>query len=165
MESFRSILLLLLLATAAGANMHHPWGLVPSLDATAHSFIARKPFQLNGLNDIHAILALRGGDDDTDYEYDVEDSETEDEYDSDEEEYDSDEEEEETDSDEEEEAPTALATTVKSKAKSKSKIEDDQDHDAPLSLSPLQDMGVTLGVMVLCNKLDLTNAKIIQMAR
>lgn len=124
--------------------------------------VQKRAFQLN---EFRAVLTLRGGDDNSEYDYDGEDSETEDEYDSDEDEYDSDEEEYDSDSDEEEEVSTALATNVKSKAKSKSQDDDDQDHDEPLALSPFQDMGVTLGVMVLCGKLDLTNAKIIKMAR
>jgi len=40
-----------------------------------------------------------------------------------------------------------------------------KSYDEPLTLSPMTDMGVTLGVMVLCNKLDLTNTKIIKIAR
>mmetsp|Transcript_30434 Transcript_30434/g.36165 ORF Transcript_30434/g.36165 Transcript_30434/m.36165 type:complete len:498 (-) Transcript_30434:28-1521(-) len=41
----------------------------------------------------------------------------------------------------------------------------EQAYDEPLALSSIQDMGVTLGVMVLCNKLDLTNTRIIKFAR
>jgi hypothetical protein len=38
-------------------------------------------------------------------------------------------------------------------------------YDEAFALSPMQDMGITLGVMVMCNKLDLTNTKIIRFAR
>jgi len=48
---------------------------------------------------------------------------------------------------------------------SNSEVED-EEYDKPIpALSPIQEMGLTAGVMMLCNKLDLTDKKIIMMAR
>lgn len=38
-------------------------------------------------------------------------------------------------------------------------------YDEMLALTPMQDMGISLGVMILCNRLDLNNSKIIRFAR
>jgi len=107
-----------------------------------------------------------GNDNDTELEAEVEAdtaaaADTTDEYDD---ETESEETEDESESeDEAQEAPSSksLSTSLKKKSK-RDKI---QTYDDPLSLSAMQDMGVTLGVMLLCNKLDLTNAKIIKYAR
>ncbi len=90
-------------------------------------------------------------------EYDLDDDESEEdegesEYDD---EYDS-------DNEEEQDVTTGEASNSASVASNTKSI---IEYDEPLSLSPLTDMGITLGVMVLCNKLDLTNTKIIKMAR
>jgi hypothetical protein len=62
------------------------------------------------------------------------------------------------------EETNANAMSVLSKS-----VQDDpsslEPYDEPLSLSAIHDLGITLGIMVLCNKLDLTNAKIIRYAR
>ncbi len=93
---------------------------------------------------------------DSDSDADV-DAETE----TDTDEYDSESEEEEEEEQVYSKTPS-LSKSVKNKSKSKSK---DVVYDEPVSLSPFQDMGVTLGVMLLCNKLDLTDKKIIKYAR
>jgi len=41
----------------------------------------------------------------------------------------------------------------------------EQVYDEPLVLSSTQDMGVTLGVLLVCNKLDLTNTRLIKVFR
>ena len=148
------------------------------------SFVTKKYEQKNQLDNLHFILEKiqRGGnvddsdsdDDDSDNEeeedineedkeeeeesssddYD-DDDESESEYDEDDYDYD------ESESEDDENEYNQSSSSSSSSSKSKSIIE----YDEPLSLSPLTDMGVTIGVMVLCNKLDLSNTKIIRMAR
>ena len=105
-------------------------------------------------------------DDDDDADADVEE---EDEYDEETEDDDTDEYDDEESEEEEviKTKATPLRTSIKqkSKSKAKAKVVENVVYDEPLSLSPIQDMGVTLGVMLLCNKLDLTNTKIIRYAR
>jgi len=55
----------------------------------------------------------------------------------------------------------AMAPSIKSRGESGT----EQVYDEPLALSSMQDMGVTMVVLVLCNKLDLTNTRIIRYAR
>ena len=113
---------------------------------------------------LDAILKIHGGaitesDDGTtsDDEYDSSDN---DEYEEDEE-SDDESDEEVTDSDisEEEETNDDIP-----KSQTKNAIAN-TEYDEPLVLSPMQDMGITLGVMIMCNKLDLNNTKIIRFAR
>jgi len=54
-----------------------------------------------------------------------------------------------------------MTSSTATRRKSKEK----KVYDEPLALSSMQDMGVTLGVMVLCTKLDLTHTRIIRVAR
>jgi len=93
-------------------------------------------------------------DSDSEQEDSDEDEDDEDEYD---EEYDSDYDEYEEEYDEEEEDEEEQELGVSSSIP--------QVYDEALTLTPMQDMGITLGVMVLCNKLDLTNKNIIRGAR
>jgi hypothetical protein len=60
---------------------------------------------------------------------------------------------------------SSQSSQSKSKSKSIHSNLEAVEYDEPISLSPFQDMGITLGVMAMCNKLDLTNAKIIKYAR
>eukprot|EP00554_Chaetoceros_debilis_P005858 CAMPEP_0194078984 /NCGR_PEP_ID=MMETSP0149-20130528/5256_1 /TAXON_ID=122233 /ORGANISM="Chaetoceros debilis, Strain MM31A-1" /LENGTH=400 /DNA_ID=CAMNT_0038760343 /DNA_START=155 /DNA_END=1357 /DNA_ORIENTATION=- len=172
------------------AEANHSWGVIPltsisrkpslhdsargtwySIDSIIEKSSLKKSF--HKINKTNAVFGVRGGSVD-DSEYD--DSDTEDEYDSDEydsDEYDSEdssseEEEDEYDSESEEEKGTsagsnALAKNIKSKATSNA--DDNEGYDKPLSLAPLQDMGITLGVMFACNKFDLTNTNIIKVGR
>lgn len=103
-------------------------------------------------------------DDDDDDEYDDDEDEDEIGQESSEGEYDVDEYDEDMESeydDEEEDHAGAMASSTKTHQKTGTK----QVYDEPLALTSMQDMGVTLGVMVLCNKLDLTNTRIIRYAR
>jgi hypothetical protein len=109
------------------------------------------------------------GDDTSDDEYDndndnanANDSDTQSESDTSDE-YDDETESEETEDESQEAA--ASSASLSTSLKKKSKRNATQKYDDPLSLSAMQDMGVTLTVMLLCNKLDLTNAKIIKYAR
>lgn len=95
-------------------------------------------------------------DDDSDSDGGFLGTDTEDEYDSDVNSDDGD-----TTDDDEEEMSKSVATP----SSSKTKEVDEKVYDEPLAVSPMQDMGITLGVMVLCKKLDLTQPKIIKMAR
>lgn len=110
------------------------------------------------------LLIARGGYSES--EYDSEDesaSEYDEEYDDETSEESSDEYETESESEDEIVSQAkSLSSSVKAKA---SKTSEAVEYDEPLSLSSLQDMGVTLAVMLLCNKLDLTNTKIIKYAR
>jgi len=54
-----------------------------------------------------------------------------------------------------------LASSISSRSNSGT----EQDYDEPLVLSSMQDMAVTLGVLVSCNKLDLTNTRLIRVFR
>lgn len=65
---------------------------------------------------------------------------------------------------EDEDDETALASVDTSDSK-RGKVLDDKEYDEPFAITAMQDMGLTLGVMYMCNKLDLTNVKIIKMAR
>ena len=100
-------------------------------------------------------------DDESESEVEESDSEAEESSD-DEEETDSDYEEESSDEEEETEPETSISTKT---SQSKASSSDVEEYDEPLSFSPMQDMGVTLGVMILCNRLDLNNAKIVKVAR
>lgn len=100
-------------------------------------------------------------DDESESEVEESDSEAEESSD-DEEETDSDYEEESSDEEEETEPETSISTKT---SQSKASSSDAEEYDEPLSFSPMQDMGVTLGVMILCNRLDLNNAKIVKVAR
>lgn len=169
------------------ADADHPWGIIPSSSVTLKpslyanardawhsidSISAESRFKttFRKMNKSNAIFGIRGGSVD-DSEYD--DSDTEEGYDS--EEYDSEdssseeeEDEYESESESEEEKGTsapsnALVKNMKSKAKSTNT--NNEGYDDPLSLAPLQDMGITLGVMFACNKLDLTNTNIIKIGR
>ncbi len=108
--------------------------------------------------------------DESEDEYDVDESEEEEEEDEYDDESDDEEveeieeidEEEEEDDEEDDESETEESTGL---ASTSSKGTIVSDYDDPISLSPMIDMGVTLGIMVLCNKLDLTNTKIIRYAR
>lgn len=181
----RAVLLVSVFATAEANN---PWGVIPSssispkpslhdkgawysIDSIIEKSSLKKSFRK--INKSNAVFGVRGGSVD-DSEYD--DSDTEDGYDSDD--YDSDEYDSEDNSSEEGEdeydceseeekgtsaASNALVKNMKSKATSNA--DDNEGYDEPLSLAPLQDMGITLGVMFACNKLDLTNTKIIKIGR
>ena len=77
-------------------------------------------------------------------------------------------EEESDDEDEESEPETSISTKSNRRSisvQSRASSSDVEEYDEPLSFTPMQDMGVTLGVMILCNRLDLNNAKIVKMAR
>ena len=103
-------------------------------------------------------------DEEEDYEDDEDEDEDEDEYDEEDEEEEYDEEDEYDDEDdEEEEDEESTGIAISSSSSSNNQVK--EEYDEPISLSPMIDMGITLGVMVLCNKLDLTNTKIIRMAR
>jgi len=121
------------------------------------------------------ILSVRGGDsstsdssdseDEYDVEYDNSDEEY-DEYDTDsDEEYDSDDEEE----DEEEDGVVSSikSTSLKSSIKSKSQKSDDIkiDYDDMLQPPAMQQMMITVGVMLLSNKIDILNVKAVRIAR
>ena len=70
----------------------------------------------------------------------------------------------ETEPEVEEAKDASLSRSVKRKSSSSSR-DVEVEYDEPIALTPIQDMGITLGVMVLCNKLDLTNTKVIKYAR
>jgi hypothetical protein len=98
-------------------------------------------------------------DTDSDSDTDTSDSDTSDDDTSDE--YDS---ESETEPEVEEAKDASLSRSVKRKSSSSSR-DVEVEYDEPIALTPMQDMGITLGVMVLCNRLDLTNTKVIKYAR
>jgi len=87
------------------------------------------------------------------------------EHDSEYDEYDEDEESEYEEDEETEYAEDEDVGAMASSIATSRKRGTEQAYDEPLALSSMQDMGVTLGVMVLCNKLDLTNTRIIRFAR
>ena len=60
---------------------------------------------------------------------------------------------------------SSLSTSLKKKSNRKTVHVEEVLYDEPLALSAIQDMGITLGTMLVCNKLDLSNAKIIKYAR
>jgi hypothetical protein len=106
--------------------------------------------------------------DDTDTDYDSEEQEEEEE-EEEEEEYDDDSETEEDETSGEESQMSFDSEEEETnddipKPRTKNAIAN-TEYDEPLALSPMQDMGITLGVMIMCNKLDLTNTKIIRFAR
>ena len=126
------------------------------------------PHTVSDLNNL--IVSLRGGSDteseSEEYEEDEESSESDDESDdetddetddedSTEEEYDSDEEYEEEDEDNE----TAVSTKIET-----SKLED-QEYDEVLMPSSFQQLGVTLGVTFISNRLDMSDKRVIKFAR
>ena len=65
----------------------------------------------------------------------------------------------ETEPEMEEAKDASLSRSVKRKSSSSSR-DVEVEYDEPIALSPMQDMGITLGVMVLCNRLDLTNTNL-----
>lgn len=157
-------------------QMCHSLPLLSSSSSSLSSTLSSKMSFVNKIKNYNGIIKYnqeldyilnnqRGGDiddesdDDEESEYDLDDEGEEEEEEEDESEYDD---EYDSDNEEEEEVTSAKASTSASvTSNTKSIIE----YDEPLSLSPLTDMGITLGVMLLCNKLDLTNTKIIKMAR
>ena len=168
------------LSLSTDAKRHNPslWGLRMTASITNNNASHRHYFDLQQQNkQLYSIISIHGGaskietDDDSDYdETDSEDESSD--VEEDEDEYDEETDDDSTDdyddeSEEEEEQgkkESSLQTSVQSKSKTK---EGDLEvkYDEPLALSPIQDMGVTLGVMVLCNKLDLSDVKIIKYAR
>ena len=154
------------------------------------SFLQRKPLSLSPTDRVSSIkkytddiersisqLRVRGGDvsDSEDDEYDS-DEESESEYDSDEEysdEYDDSDSEDESEEKEEEEDSISTSirnTSLKSSLKSKVSKEgrDDEEgnvYDAMLTPPSMQQMMITVGVMLLANKIDILDAKAVRIAR
>jgi hypothetical protein len=122
------------------------------------------------------LVTLRGGatttsDDDESEEYDEEEEESDDEeYDSDdEEEYDTESEDEYDSDDEEEDALTAsiTQTSLKSSVLSKSQDSDKEvdEYDTMLTPPAMQQFGISIGVMLLSNRIDILDAKAVRIAR
>jgi len=117
------------------------------------------------------ILSVRGGDSstsdsDSEDEYDVEydDDSDEDEYD----EYDTDSDEEYDLSDTEDDdgvVSSIKSTSLKTSIKSKSHKDDIIDYDDMLQPPAMQQMIITVGVMLLSNKIDILNVKAVRIAR
>jgi len=116
------------------------------------------------------ILSVRGGtsdssdsdeEDEYDVEYDDSDDDEYDEYDTDSEEYDSD-----TEEEEDGVVSSIKSTSLKTSIKSKSQKSDDIiDYDDMLQPPAMQQMMITVGVMLLSNKIDILNVKAVRIAR
>lgn len=123
----------------------------------------------------HAITKIRGGSSDSDsesedeseqYESDEEES-SEEEYESEEYDTDSDSEEEEYDSDEEEEE-AVTQSSLKSSLLSKSQDPDSEEvaeYDDMLTPPAMQQFAISVGVMMLSNRIDILNEKAVRIAR
>eukprot|EP00585_Thalassiosira_rotula_P002352 CAMPEP_0196153606 /NCGR_PEP_ID=MMETSP0910-20130528/37476_1 /TAXON_ID=49265 /ORGANISM="Thalassiosira rotula, Strain GSO102" /LENGTH=259 /DNA_ID=CAMNT_0041417457 /DNA_START=1 /DNA_END=777 /DNA_ORIENTATION=+ len=126
----------------------------------------------------HVITKIRGGSSDSEdesEEYDSDEESSDDEYESEEYDTDSDtEEEEEYDSESEEEEEETAVTTKTSSLKSSilSKSQNDSDSEDELveyedMLTPpaMQQFAISIGVMMLSNRIDILNAKAVRIAR
>lgn len=137
---------------------HHDWGLLSSNHF--HRRFKRVP-----LDDL--ILSLRGGSDsddesDSDVESDSEDDTTESEYDSDTEDEESDTEDE-YDSDEEYDDEYDVDTDVDDEEDESDAAV--QEYDEVLAPPTFASLGVTLGVTLLSNRIDMNDARIVKFAR
>eukprot|EP00571_Detonula_confervacea_P010971 CAMPEP_0172303898 /NCGR_PEP_ID=MMETSP1058-20130122/5405_1 /TAXON_ID=83371 /ORGANISM="Detonula confervacea, Strain CCMP 353" /LENGTH=461 /DNA_ID=CAMNT_0013014935 /DNA_START=76 /DNA_END=1461 /DNA_ORIENTATION=- len=131
----------------------------------------------------HVMTKIRGGsasesEDESEEEYDEEEEEeesTDDEYDSDDE-YETESEGEEYDSDQEEEEEEEVSTTQSSKKSTSLKSsllsksqdpskEEVAEYDDLLTPPAMQQFAVSIGVMMLANRIDITNSKAVRIAR
>lgn len=117
---------------------------------------------------LHAITKIRGGSSDSEdeseeYDSDAEESSDE-EYDSEEYETDDEEEEYDSDSDEEEEVAVAKSASLKSSVLSKS-MGEATEYDDMLTPPAMQQFAISIGVMMLSNRVDILNAKAVRIAR
>lgn len=123
------------------------------------SFIQKRAFST--VSTSHVLTKIRGGSSGEESE-EYDDESSDDEYDS--EEYDTDSEEEESDEEEEEEAVTK--SSLKSSILSKSQDATEEiEYDEVLTAPAMAQFGIQIGVMLLSNRVDILNAKAVQIAR